>query len=494
MTWKNRTGVGRPLARELLLALALVTVSWIMAAGFVPDALAQQAPAADVPGPSRVAGEAQFDNSRPEVEPGPPRHPLVIRIMKFVFYGIIALICVYLVRHWYFSLNRVLGRQRHPYLDIDTADWPCVTVLVPAHNEDLVITGILEAILEVDYPEGRLRVIPINDRSTDKTGELIDEIAARRPGMVTPFHRKEGPAGKAAALADAMELIEDDIVLVFDADYIPGRGLIKQLVAPFFDPEVGAAMGRVVPLNVGRNLLTRALDMERSGGYQVDQQARMNLKLVPQYGGTVGGIRKSALEAVGGWHLGSLAEDTDATIRLLLGGWKTVYQNRSECYEQVPETWPGRMAQIFRWARGHNQVLQRYGWKLLTSRHLRLAEKIDGLLLLNVYVMSVVLLIGWGLGVILWYLAVLPTSLLIILAVTSYSTLGNFALFFEIAAATHLDGSHNRVRLLPFIMLGFLVSLLSVTQATLTQFLGRRSDKGVRWDKTERSPRRPQWE
>ena len=71
-------------------------------------------------------------------------------------------------------------------------------------------------------------------------------------------------------------------------------GLLKQLVAPFFDPEVGAVMGRVVPVNSGANLLTRLLDLERSGGYQVDQQARMNMNLMPQYGGTVGGVRLSA--------------------------------------------------------------------------------------------------------------------------------------------------------------------------------------------------------
>jgi len=493
MTWRNRAASGRSRLIDRLPAAALLAV--LLAVAFCPadEAAAQQSSAVDVPGASRVADEARADD-RPEVEPGPPRQALVILVMKIAFYMIIGIICLYLVRHWFFAMNRVLGRQRHPYLDIDTATWPPVTVLIPAHNEELVIADSLEAMLELDYPEGLLRVIPINDRSKDKTGEIIDEISARRPDIITPFHRREGRDGKAAALKDAMELVEDEIVLVFDADYIPGRGLIKQLVAPFFDPEVGAVMGRVVPLNVGRNLLTRALDMERSGGYQVDQQARMNLRLVPQYGGTVGGVRKSALEAVGGWHSNSLAEDTDATIRLLMGGWKTVYQNRSECYEQVPETWPTRMAQIVRWARGHNQVLQRYGWKIMTNRRLRFAEKLDGVLLLNVYMVSLLLLLGWGLGAILWYLAVLPTTLIIILAVTSYSTLGNFALFFEIAAANHLDGSRGRIRLLPFIMLGFLVSLISVTRATLTQSLVRGRDRDIRWDKTERSPRRPRWE
>ena len=47
--------------------------------------------------------------------------------------------------------------------------------------------------------------------------------------------------------------------------------------------------------------------------------------------------------AVGGWREDVLAEDTYLTYRLLLAGWQTVYQNRSECYEEVPQTWPVRV-------------------------------------------------------------------------------------------------------------------------------------------------------
>ena len=86
----------------------------------------------------------------------------------------------------------------------------------------------------------------------------------------------------------------------------------------------------------------------------------MNLRLVPQYGGTVGGVRRAALEHVGGWRTDSLAEDTDLTVRLVMNGWDVVYQNRSECYEEVPESWEVRIRQIKRWAKGHNQALARY--------------------------------------------------------------------------------------------------------------------------------------
>src|SRR5438270_7384821 len=270
--------------------------------------------------------------------------------------AIVSLICIYAVRHYLFTLNRLFGAQRHPYIDISTAEWPAVTILIAAHNEEAVITDIMRALLAVDYPADKLRIVPVNDRSTDRTRHIIDDFVDMHPDRFFPFHRVSGKPGKAAALKDAMQFVDSEIFLVFDADYVPGKALIRQLVAPFFDPEVGSVMGRVVPLNVGRKLLTRLLDLERSGGYQVDQQARMNLHLVLQYGGTVAGVRANALREIGGWNENALAEDTDLTFRLLLAGWKTVYENRAECYEEVPERWPVRVRQIMRWAKGHNQA------------------------------------------------------------------------------------------------------------------------------------------
>ena len=182
------------------------------------------------------------------------------------------------------------------------------------------------------------------------------------------------------------------MILIFDADYIPGSGLIKQLVAPFFGiPRSECVMGRVVPLKVGTNLLTRLLDRERSGGYQVDQQARMNLHLVPQHGGTVAGVRLSALREIGGWNDKSLTEDTDLTYRLLLNGWQTVYQNRSEykLHEEVPETWPVRIKQIMRWAKGHKSKCSQPTVSTYCSRKHRATfrERMDGTLLPRRYCM-----------------------------------------------------------------------------------------------------------
>jgi cellulose synthase/poly-beta-1,6-N-acetylglucosamine synthase-like glycosyltransferase len=380
-----------------------------------------------------------------------------------------------------------MGGQRHPYIDIDTADWPAVTVLIAAHNEEAVIADILRALLEVDYPQNKLFIVPVNDRSQDRTREIIDEFVERYPGRINPFHRTGGKPGKAAALKEAMSYVRTDLFLVFDADYIPGKALIRQLVAPFFDPEVGSVMGRVVPLNVGKKLLTRLLDLERSGGYQVDQQARMNLHFVPQYGGTVAGIRKDALDEIGGWNENTLAEDTDLTFRLLMAGWKTVYENRAECYEEVPERWPVRIRQIMRWAKGHNQAMVQYAAALSHRKDVSWWERLDGLLLLGVYAMAPVLMLGWLLALMLFYTGAPIGGGVAVLGLAAFTTLGNFAAFFEIAAATRLDGSRLRIRLLPFTFLGFSVSLISVSRAAWQQIIEPLLGKEMVWHKTERS-------
>ena len=402
--------------------------------------------------------------------------------------AVMVFMLAYGLRQGLFAWQRMWGRTRYPYAGVVQADWPQVTVFVAAHNEEAVIAQSLQALVASDYPHACMRIVVVNDRSSDGTAAIVDQWVARYPGRVQAFHRRGGKPGKAAALKDAMAHAQGDIALVFDADYTPAPGLIRQLVVPFFDPEVGAVMGRVVPRNAGTNLLTRLLELERAAGYQVDQQARMNLHGVPQYGGTVGGVRLSALRAVGGWHDDVLAEDTDITIRLLVAGWKTVYNNAATCHEEVPEEWPVRLRQVQRWARGHHQVMLRQSLALLRSPSVTWQERLDGLLLLGIFLNQPLMLLGWGLVLSLYYLhgfeAVgqwIPASALVL-----HASLGTFAVFMHTTFAVLLDGHRERLRLLPLQGAGFLASLPVMTRALLGALLDQITRREVVWAKTRR--------
>ena len=291
--------------------------------------------------------------------------------MLYSLFFIVALICVYTARHYVFTLNRLFGFQRHPYIDIDVASWPRVTVFVAAHNEEKVIWNILAALMEVNYPKDKMLVVPINDRSTDRTAEIINLFSEENPGRIRPFHRAAGKAGKAAALKDAMESADTEVILIFDADYIPSSGLIKQLM---------------------------------------------------------------------------------------------------------------------RWAKGHNQALAAYSFRLLFGKHrATLRERIDGFLLLGVYGMALLMLIGWILALGLFYEGVAPLhGVIALLAITAYGAIGNFAAFFEIAAAARLDYTRQRIYLLPFLVLGFAVSIFSVSRACVSQMLAPITGAKFHWDKTQR--------
>ncbi len=412
---------------------------------------------------------------------------MVLIILKTYMMFLIILLVVYFIRHYIFSLNRLYGEQRLYYQDIIDSDLPDITVLIPMHNEEKVARNVLDALIESTYPRDRLEVLPVNDHSQDGTRGIIDAYAAKH-SFINPLHRYTGLGGKQNAVNDALELAKGEIIIVFDADYVPPRGILRDIAVCFKDPEVGAVMGRVIPINTSANLLTRMLDIERSGGYQVDQQARHNLKLMPQYGGTVGGFRKDPIMAFGGFDPNIITEDTELTFRLFINGWKVVYANRVECYEESPESWTVRARQIRRWSRGHNQVMFRYMRPLLNSRFLNFREKLDGCLLLCIYFLPGLFFLGMLDSLALFFmgdLTILP-GIYPILFGAFYNSLGNFAPFYEVGIASFLDGSTYRIRLLPFFIFNFMFSLWYVTLGCKDAIVDVITGRTAVWQKTRR--------
>ena len=412
---------------------------------------------------------------------------MVIKIMQGYIIFVIIVMLLYTIRHFSFTIVRLLGRQRLYYNYIVTSRMKSISVLIPMHNEEKVLDNVLTALLECDYDADRLEIIPINDNSTDKTKEMLDEYH-RKYEFIRPLHRNCAERGKPVGLNDAMRMARGEIIVVFDADYRPARSMLKQIALAFEDPQVGAVMGRVIPYNTNKNMLTRLINLERSGGYQVDQQARYNLRTIPQYGGTVGGFRKDILLETGGFNPKVLAEDTELTYRLFTSGWKVVYANSAECYEESPESWNVRGRQIRRWARGHNEVLFRYLIPTITSPHLHLLQKIDGLFLLFIYAVPVLLLLSWGVSLALFFLGRMDIfgGWWVLLFLGIYNAFGNFAPFFEIGAALVIDGLPGEALLLPLLMFNFFFYMWNISLGFFDAVVDTVTGRGVKWDKTVR--------
>jgi cellulose synthase/poly-beta-1,6-N-acetylglucosamine synthase-like glycosyltransferase len=409
-------------------------------------------------------------------------------VARVTFLLSLFVLTIYAIRHTFWAVRRLSLRTPRDSFELEGFNLPRISVIVPMHNEEDVARNVLEALANCEFDADRIEILAVDDRSRDKTRAILDECAARLPN-IRALHRDTGAGGKAGALQYATEYATGDVLMIFDADYIPGRGILKMLAAPFTDPQVGAVMGRVVPLNTGASLMSGLLSLERSAGYQVGQQARFNAGFSPQFGGTCGGVRRSALRAVGGWNTRSVTEDTDLTCRLVLGGWKVAYVNRAECYEQVPQSWDVRRTQIIRWAIGHTDCFHRFGFKILRSPWLGFWERIDFFLMLACYWTAPIMLIGWMASVFLLFLQrPLPAEALgAALALIGSQMFANQASLLELASASFLDNAGSRGLLLPLTILSFFASTGAICKALGTYYsramLGRRD---FDWHKTIR--------
>jgi cellulose synthase/poly-beta-1,6-N-acetylglucosamine synthase-like glycosyltransferase len=418
---------------------------------------------------------------------------LIIEIFEALFAVLTVLLMAYLIRHYIFTVTVLRNTQKRKNVVTvqNTTFQPTVSILIPAHNEEQVIGRILQRLTELTYPKDKLHVVIVDDASTDITGKIAEEYS-KEYSYISVLHRdrKEGGRGKASALNAGLKQAEDEIILCFDADYFPQRDIVEKLVKEFSDSRVGAVQGRVTVLNEPQNIVTRLVALERIGGYRIDQEARDSLGLIPQFGGTVGGFRRSLLERLGGWNESILAEDTDLTFRVYLAGYKVRYVNDAECYEEAVESWHDYWKQRYRWAKGHMQCAFKHSLRVLKSKNLRLREKVDGFLLLNVYFIPVVVLCSWIIGVPLFFLessrwiGMLWTTI----PISFYSFVGNFAPFFEVGIGTYLDGRTRANWLIPLLISTFLFNIPICTKALADLFTSRITGKNDNhWDKTNHS-------
>jgi cellulose synthase/poly-beta-1,6-N-acetylglucosamine synthase-like glycosyltransferase len=365
---------------------------------------------------------------------------------------------------------------------------PTVSLLVPAHNEEHVIARLIDSLTTVTYPKEKLQVILIDDASTDQTGQIADDLS-KPYSFINVLHRnrQNGGKGKASAMNAGLALATGEIVLCFDADYLPQQDIVSKLVAPFLDPAVGAVQGRPVVLNEPQNILTRLVALERMGGYRVDQEARDCLGLIPQFGGTVGGFRRSILLNLGGFDEKMLTEDTDLTFHIYLSGYKIRYVGDAECYEEAVDSLHAYWRQRHRWAKGHMQVCFKHTIGVLKSKKLTLKEKVDGLLLLHVYFMPLITLLCMILGIVLVLFkpSTLVELLWLTVPISFYSFVGNFAPFFEVSIGAYLDGRRRAQWLVPLLMFAFIYNLLICTKAFLDLVVSAIFGKNqTDWEKT----------
>ncbi len=264
---------------------------------------------------------------------------------------------------------------------------PTVTVLIPAHNEEPVIEQTLLAVGSLDYPEGKLEILCLNDNSTDDTGAIARATAEKigKHVKVVDVPPDRGKRGKSAVLNYGLELAKGEVIAVYDADNTPERSALLYLVRNLVrgKGKLGAVIGKFRTRNRDRNLLTRFINLETIFYQWTTQAGRWFLYKLTTIPGTNFVIWKDLLLKLGGWDTKALTEDTELSIRVYLNKLLIKMVPYAITWEEEPERLKVWFKQRTRWAKGNIYVLLKFFFPLLLSGNMRLL--IDLFYLLVVY-------------------------------------------------------------------------------------------------------------
>ena len=259
---------------------------------------------------------------------------------------------------------------------VDDDDLPSLVIAVPAFNEEQHVEDTIEALHRVDYPADKLRIVVVDDGSTDATWERIRACAVRFPTMDgIRFSRNRG---KRAAMAAAVRAAEGaDLVVFVDSDSLLEADALREIVRPFLDDAahaVGAVTGHADVQNPGTNLLTRLQQVRYFAAFRVIKAAESRFGLVTCASGCFSAYRRSALLALlPRWEsqtfLGQEAtfgDDRALTNMLLHDGKQIRYQSTAVSATLVPDTWRAFLTQQLRWKKPwlrETLTVVRFAWR-----------------------------------------------------------------------------------------------------------------------------------
>ncbi len=296
------------------------------------------------------------------------------KLLVLLYFAVLLLLCGYGVHRAYLVFlvarhGRRLASLARVSTDAFTDKLPSVTVQLPLYNEATVVARLLDAAGTIDYPLDLLEIQVLDD-STDETKAIaqakVEELRAR--GIDAVYVRRPNRVGyKAGALDYGLDRCKGELVAIFDADFIPQPGFLRDVVGHFADEGVGMVQTRWGHINREHSLLTAVQALMLDGHHLVENRARSGAGFMFNFSGTGGIWRRAAIDAAGGWQHDTLTEDLDLSYRAQLAGWRFIYRPDVLTPAELPEDMSAFRAQQFRWAKGTVQTARKLLKRVLTA-------------------------------------------------------------------------------------------------------------------------------
>jgi cellulose synthase/poly-beta-1,6-N-acetylglucosamine synthase-like glycosyltransferase/exo-beta-1,3-glucanase (GH17 family) len=247
---------------------------------------------------------------------------------------------------------------------------PKVSIHIPAYMEPPeMLRQTLDAVARLDYPHFECIVV-INNTPDPAYWQPIEAHCAALGGRFKFVNAEKLSGFKAGALRLALAHTAPDaeIIGVLDADYVVHPDWLKDVVPAFADPTVGLIQApqdhrdETTPLHW-------AMNGEYAGFFDIGMVQRNEHNAIIVHG-TMCLIRRTALDAAGGWSSDTICEDTDLGLTIIEQGWRTLYTRRRYGHGLLPDTFEAFKKQRHRWAYGGLQIVRKHWRRFLPGASL----------------------------------------------------------------------------------------------------------------------------
>lgn len=258
---------------------------------------------------------------------------------------------------------------------MESGELPFISLLVAAKNEAVVIHRLVETLCALDYPSHLFELWVIDDISTDRTPELLDELASQFPQLRVLHRTPPASGGKSGALNQVLPMTRGEILGVFDADAQVEQDLLRAIVPLFAASQVGAVQVRKAIANASTNFWTQGQAAEMALDICFQQQ-RIAVKGIGELRGNGQFVRRAALDDCGGWNEETITDDLDLTLRLQLLGWDIDCLLTPAVQEEGVTTVVSLWHQRNRWAEGGYQRYLDF-WQPIVRNRLGTSKTLD---------------------------------------------------------------------------------------------------------------------
>jgi cellulose synthase/poly-beta-1,6-N-acetylglucosamine synthase-like glycosyltransferase/uncharacterized protein YjeT (DUF2065 family) len=301
-----------------------------------------------------------------------PLNPLSF-IFALIFFFLEAITLLLALSHMHESLDvvcRIRWRRLVNKLEPVPGYLPMVSLQVPAYNEPVeVVQKTLNSLAQLNYPNFEVLVVD-NNTPRQETWRPLEEICRKLGPNFHCLHLDQWPGYKSGALNFAVTQTDPraEIIGIIDADYEVDPNFLRELAPAFANPQVAFVQTPQDYNDSKGDVFSESMYRGYKYFFEVSMPSR-NERNAIIFAGTMGLIRKSILEEIGGWDEWCITEDAEASLRILKKGYQSLYINRAFGSGLMPFNFEGLKKQRFRWCFGGIQILKKHWEALMPWAH-----------------------------------------------------------------------------------------------------------------------------